>query len=125
MGSLGRTLGAEAGPCAVTLEGLFAKNSASLVLAERAGALLDGLREVGCPVGKVERPLAVERARGKQGWRRVILGLPDNTSANAAEAHAIAHARREGWLPRGLTLGEQGAVAEAGAMALWAPKEVA
>jgi hypothetical protein len=101
-------------PC--VLEGLFAANQSSIVVAERAGELLGGLRP--CLVGQPLRPLAVDRRRGHVGWRRQVLGLPDNTPAARAEAYAVERARRAGWLPRvGGTHAEEGALAEAGWMA--------
>ena len=108
------------GPVPCVLEGLFARGSGSITLAERCGELLGGLRPC---VAALARPLAGDRRRGRQGWRRQVLGLSDQTGAAAAEGAAIARARREGWLPRGLSASAQGAVAEAGLMALWREPE--
>lgn len=119
---VGLVLGARAlelagGPVEVVVEGLFARGQSSLVLAERTGALISGLQASGC-VARLQRPLAVERRRGRMGWRQSVLGLPRSLSADRAEAIAVGLARRQGWLPHGLTFGEQGAVAEAGFIAL-------
>lgn len=78
-----------------------------LVLAEATGATIAGLRaRLSC--GEPLRPTAREW-RAAFGWARL--------GASAAENAAMQRARLAGWLPRGLTIAEQGAVAEAGAIA--------
>jgi len=119
-----------AGRVAVVLEGLYvpparrqkgrsklANNPQSIIpLAEHAGALLGALQTILAPVS-VERPRASE-------WRRQILGLPARTKAAQAEEYACSMAPRlvhwpEGALPHGLTMAEEGALAESACMALY------
>ena len=76
-----------------------------IALAEAAGETLGPLRAWAT---EVRRPTATE-------WRRAAgLGA---LAGDRAEDAAVGVARREGWLPRGLTVEEEGAVAEAGLMA--------
>lgn len=100
----------------LVVEGLFApprwKKGASgkqvIVLAEGTGRTIAGLaRYCGEPVA---RP----------SWKEwtAPYGLSRGT-AKACENAVLEMARREGWLPRGLTVSEAVAVAEAGVMARW------
>lgn len=82
-----------------------------ITLAEGLGQTLGPLvRYAG---GNVLRPTAEE-------WRAVM--GHSKSSGRDAENAAIAAARREGWLPR-WSAEEQGAVAEARGMAVWADRE--
>ena len=83
-------------------------------LAESAGLVMGPL--LGGAID-LARPLASE-------WRRSVLGLPPRTSADSAEEYAVQMAPRlhrwpGGALPEGLTLAEEGAIAEACLMAGW------
>ena len=110
-----RVLDADVG---VVVEGLHvpprwakrAKGDDVLKLAEATGTTIAALVRAGLPV-PFARPSAKE-------WRTPF-GLA-TCDYERAEALAIEMAMAEGWLPRGLTAKEQGAVAEAGRMGRWA-----
>ena len=87
-----------------------AKGEDVLKLAEAAGLTIAALVRAGLPA-PFARPSAKE-------WRAPF-GLAA-CDYERAEALAIEMAMNEGWLPRGLTAKEQGAVAEAGRMGRWA-----
>lgn len=116
-----------------TLEGLFEPKpgrgkrilaGSAIKCAEAAGEMLGPLRERVAPV--ILRPTAA----GPFGWRRNVLRLPDNTDADKAESYAVAVCERLAiWPEKGRALGraderdvtltkaEEGALAEAFAMA--------
>ena len=106
------------GDLSLVVEGLFvaprwarrSSGSDVVALAEATGATIAGFRRAGLP--EPSRPTAKQ-------WRAPF-GLA-RLNARAAEDAAVALARREGWLPRGLTVAEQGAVSEAGLIAQWRP----
>jgi hypothetical protein len=106
-------------------EGLIPKDLSSMVLAESAGEVLAHIRRLGLPE---QRPMAVERGgRRNQGWRRVVLGLPDQVAAQPAEEAAVRWASKLTWpatanpfaRPTPLTRAELGAVSEAAAMSCY------
>lgn len=104
----------------LVVEGLFALGVGAQPLIEGCGVLMEGLKRAGIPK-PIARPPAVARSKKHIGWRSAVLGLPNKLDANRAEAEAIRFAMGERggvcWLPKGLQLAEQGAVAEAWAIA--------
>lgn len=106
-----RTLG-EAPDVVLCCEGLFVDPrwpATAIALAEATGALLDPLLALAS--GEVLRPLA-------STWRPAVLRIPASTPAAQAEAAAL-RAIRAG-LVRGLSELENGHVAEAACLALYA-----
>ena len=104
------------GGAVLVLEGLFqARRQGLLTLAESAGVWLATLEPL---CSEVRRPRAQE-------WRRDVLGLSGDVSAERAEEYAVAWARRHlRWRhpPDGLTRIEEGATCEAACMATTAAR---
>lgn len=126
VGTVGYVVGCDVarrvGSARLVVEGLYAaprwkqaKGGAAgadvLKLAEATGRTIEGMVRAG--LIEPERPTWKE-------WAAPI-GLA-SLAAKDAERHVVSAARRDGWLPRGLTAAEEVAVAEAAAMARWVGK---
>jgi len=100
------------------------RRGTTTALAEACGELIGPLRHL--TDQPILRPVAVERSKSKPpGWRRQVLGLPNTTPADQAEAYAVARApllfrwNPDPFAERKLTKGELGALAEAACIAAY------